>query len=181
MSIERISTLRQIAFEVCTALDAVGATAVLTGGSAATVYSEGAYQSHDLDYVLTFTSDEAARALSDLGFSLDGQTYRHPRSDFTLDFPPGPLTIGGDIVTTWDTLREGSRLLHILSPTDSCRDRLAGFLFWNDRGSLDQALHVARVQFERIDFESIRSWCEREGQREKHREFVEQLDRFSAR
>ncbi len=179
MSIRRSSTLRDIAFEVCTALNAVGATAVLTGGSAATVHSEGAYQSCDLDYVLTSTADGAVRALAELGYCLEGQTYTHPESEFTLDFPPGPLTVGGDLVSNWETLREGSRLLHILTPTDSCRDRLAGFLYWNDRGSLEQALLVARAKKSEIDFEVIRFWCEREGRLDQHREFMERVGRFS--
>ena len=36
------STLVEVAFEVCTALDASGYTAVLTGGSAATFYAPAA-------------------------------------------------------------------------------------------------------------------------------------------
>lgn len=172
MSIELTSSLREVAFCVCDALHRAGITAVLTGGSAATVYAEGAYQSRDLDFVLTFTAPRGGEVLTALGYRLVGNVYHHAANPLTLDFPPGPLMVGGELVSAWDTLREGERLLHILSPTDCCRDRLAGFLFWNDRGSLAQALAVARAQRPRLDLPAIHAWCEREGQQLKFAEFA---------
>ncbi|MBM4117657.1 hypothetical protein FJ251_07900 [bacterium] len=172
MSITAESSLREVAFAVCTALHQAGSTAVLTGGSAATVYAEGAYQSRDLDFVLTVAAPGGAEVLAALGYRLVGNVYHHAANPLTLDFPPGPLMVGGEITRAWDTLHEGAALLHILKPTDCCRDRLAGFLFWNDRGSLAQALAVARAQRERIELPVIRAWCEREGQLEKFAEFV---------
>jgi hypothetical protein len=47
------STLEDVCFEVCTALDGHSITAVLTGGSAATVYAPDVYTSYDADFVLT--------------------------------------------------------------------------------------------------------------------------------
>jgi hypothetical protein len=82
----------------------------------------------------------------------------------------GPLAVGGELLDTWDTLRENDMVLHIITPTDSCRDRLAGFMFWNDRGSLAQAVAVARAQRRRIDMDVIRRWCRREGKDESFRE-----------
>jgi hypothetical protein len=61
-------------------------------------------------------------------------------------------------------------LLHIISPTDCCRDRLAGFLFWRDRGSLDQAVAVAGTQKTKVDLGAIRRWCEAERHAEAYRE-----------
>ena len=137
---------------------------MLTGGSAATVYAPSAYQSRDLDFILQFSTRHAdgARVLSSLGYELSGNFYVHTQNELTLDFPPGPLSVGGDVLTRWDTLREGEAVLHILDPTDSCRDRLAGFIFWNDRGSLDQAVAVALSQEKRLDLDRIRDWCRRE-------------------
>ncbi len=175
MSIEADSSLREVAFSVCTALHQASITAILTGGSAATVYAAGAYQSRDLDFVLSFAAPGGGAVLAALGYRLVGGTYQHAVSPLTLDFPPGPLMVGGDLVSTWDTVRDGERLLHILSPTDCCRDRLAGFLFWNDRGSLAQALAVARAERPRIDLDVVRDWCEREGQLAKLREFAAEL------
>lgn len=44
--------------EKATALTEAGVTAVLTGGSAATFYAPHAYQSGDLDFVVTMPDDE---------------------------------------------------------------------------------------------------------------------------
>ena len=56
MIIRADSTLREIAFIVCTELEKTGLTAVLTGGSAVSIWAPNDYQSLDLDFVI-----EAAR------------------------------------------------------------------------------------------------------------------------
>jgi len=178
LKITEASSLRDVAFIVCTALDRAGITAVLTGGSAATVYAPRAYQSRDLDFVIQFRrrhSEGGAAALASLGYGLSGNFYVHRDNELTLDFPPGPLTVGGDVLAQWDTLREGALLLHILNPTDSCRDRLAGFLFWNDQASLDQAVAVALAQQSRVDLGRIRDWCRRERRTESFTQFRKRL------
>lgn len=167
------TSLREVAFIVCTALDGAGVQVVLTGGSAATVCAPQAYQSRDLDFVITFHRKDAManRVLDELGYRPQGNVYVHGASDLTLDFPPGPLTVGGDQITDWDTLVDDTRHLNILKPTDVCRDRLAGFLYWSDRGSLEQAIAVALAQRDRVDLDSIRTWCIRERADEKFLHF----------
>ena len=177
MTITSGSSLREVAFIVCTALDALGVKAVLTGGSAATVYAPVAIQSEDLDFVVQLHKPgvHSADLLASLGYRLEGSSYVHQTNPFFLDFPAGPLMVGGDLVQQWNTLREEEHLLHILTPTDSCRDRLAGYLFWNDRGSLMQAVAVALAQTDRVDLQLIQSWCEREGRVEAFDEFKGKL------
>jgi hypothetical protein len=125
--IRRDSTLAEVAFAVCTALDRAGVTAVLTGGSAATVYAPAANQSSDVDFIITFGGDGSGDdALTALGYLAKNGAYVHAESPFPIEFPPGPLMVGGDNIVNWSTLRdEFGQLLHILTPTDSCRDRLA--------------------------------------------------------
>jgi hypothetical protein len=84
-----------------------------------------------------------------------------------LEFPPGPLAVGDDLIKNWDTVKRGDEVLHVLSPTDSCRDRLASFLFWNDFSGLEQALVVARARAGEVDLEAIEKWCTRERHAEK--------------
>jgi hypothetical protein len=177
VTITAATSLREVAFVVCSALDAVGVTAVLTGGSAATVYAPEAIQSEDLDFIVQLHKPGAQPAglLASLGYRLEGSFYVHETNPLSLDFPAGPLMVGGDPIHQWDTLQEGEQILHILTPSYCCRDRLAGFLFWNDRGSLMQAVTVAAVQRDRIDLEVIRGWCEREGRIEGFDEFQRRL------
>jgi len=167
------ATLRGIAFEVCTALFRAGTTAVLSGGGAAALYAPDAIQSYDLDFIITLSGEGMApgEALGALGYRLAGQHYENPASKFLVEFPPGPLAIGDDLVSAWETLGEGEGVLHVISPTDSCRDRLAAFYHFQDRSALGQALAVFREQAGRIHLDRIRLWSEREGQARAFDEF----------
>ncbi|MGC1379984.1 MAG: hypothetical protein WA814_03030 [Candidatus Baltobacteraceae bacterium] len=123
------STLKDVCFAVCTALDRAGTVAVLTGGSAATYYAPESYQSRDADFVIEFSADRAhaAEAVRQLGYREVGGTYHHSTSPFTLEFPPGPLAIGDDLVHSYETVKREDEVLYVLSRTDSLRDRLAAF------------------------------------------------------
>ena len=137
------ATLTDVAFHVCTALHHHGITAVLTGGSAATFYAPDAYQSRDLDFVITAWVPDGERALIAAGFRRERDCYVHPDSPYPVEFPRGPLAVADDLITAWNTVRRDNELVHVLTPTDSVRDRLAAFLFWNDWSGLELALAVA--------------------------------------
>lgn len=114
------TSLPDVAFAVCTALHRAGFTVVLTGGSAATFYAPAAYQSKDLDFVITLKGTGGEPALRSIGFERKGDFYVHEKSPFSIDFPPGPLGIGEDLITSWLTVRRDDEILHVLSSTDSC-------------------------------------------------------------
>jgi hypothetical protein len=176
MTIGPNTTLPEFAFIVCTALPEAGTIAVLSGGGAATVYAPDAYQSRDLDFVLGFWSalaGEPEAPLTQLGFQGIGGTYHHPLTQFTVEFPAGPLAVGNETITHWSTLHEGARVLHILSPTDCVRDRLAWFMFSNDYSALDQALAVAKRH--PVDLVAVRQWCKVEGELKKYEVFESRL------
>lgn len=169
------STLVDVAFAVSTALTEAGVNAVLTGGSAATFYAPHAYQSDDLDFVITLWGDGGTEALGTLGYTETRGFYRHCVSPYPVEFPKGPLMIGDDYVDTWATHHRGNESLNVLSPTDCCRDRLAAFLFWDDFAGLTQALAVAQAQQDDFDLDSVRDWCERERASKKFEIFASRL------
>lgn len=181
--ITRASTLEDICYAVSRALDAGGITAVLTGGSAAAVYAPHAYTSLDADFVVDDDYDltEIARALAPLGFSRPGDKGRifgHPSTRYTVDFPKGPLSVGGEYVTETATIQRGDCHLRILTRTDCIRDRLAHFYFWNDYTALTAAVDVAAQQPEDVDWTVLRGWTKREGDKyaQKFQEFERRLD-----
>jgi hypothetical protein len=59
MKISASSSLIDVAFIVCTALEQVGIQAVLVGGSATTLNRRHAYASRDLDFVISFAQQGA--------------------------------------------------------------------------------------------------------------------------
>jgi hypothetical protein len=134
--IDETSALEDVCFAVSGALAAGNITAVLTGGSAAAVYAPHAYQSLDADFILDGDEplDAVARALEPIDFRRYGRSriFTHARSEFTVDFPKGPLAVGGDYIHERSTLRLGA------------------------------AVAVARAHAKADDVERIRRWSERE-------------------
>jgi len=169
------STLTDVAFVVCTALAERGFIAVLTGGSAATFHAPDAYVSRDLDFVLTLRGRLGEEALREVGYERVGNFYQHAVVPFPLDFPPGPLAVGEDLIQQWDTHRRGPQVLHVLKPEDAVRDRLASWLFWNDLNGLEQALAVHLAHESAVSLEALGAWAEREKQ---PRQFEAYAQRF---
>jgi len=169
--------LKDVALAVGAALEQHEITAVLTGGSAATVHSEGTYSSTDLDFVLRTRTRQAVldAAMAAVGFRREGARYTHPKSPFWIEFPAGPLAVGDDhdIRPVQITGVLGRAL--ILSATDSCRDRLAAFYHWSDRQSLEAAVKIALHS--KVDLAAIREWSRREGHLDGFRTFVKEIDR----
>ncbi len=172
------SSLREVAFIVCSALQAIEVTAVLTGGSAATIWVPEAYQSRDCDFIISFARPDAPaeEVLARLGYREFGGTYVHPENPFTIEFPPGPLSVGDEIITIWETLHESGHMLHVLTPTDSCRDRLAAFYHWRDYSSLRSATAIARKHS--VDQDVIRVWSRKEGAADKYEQFLRTLTSY---
>jgi hypothetical protein len=175
------SSLRKVAAVVSDALRRAGIRAVLTGGACATIYSGGAYQSEDLDLILQSspTQKELDRVMAGIGFARKGDSYHHPDTRFFVEFPRGPLSIGSDLsVKTAEISIDGVSVL-LLSPTDSCLDRLAGYYHWKDRQSLKAA--VAMAARHRIDLERTQAWSAREGASQGFEEFIRELQKAKAR
>lgn len=166
-----------MAFSVATALEREGVRAVLTGGACASIYTRGAYQSVDLDFVLQgpVPPESLDRAMNTIGFARRGTQYFHPSARFYVEFPPGPLGIGSDYDIRPIDRRTGQRGLLLLSATDSCRDRLVAYFHWDDRQGLETAIAIALRS--RIELTAIRDWSIREGALEKFEKFIGALKR----
>ena len=175
MTITSKSTLREVALAVGAALHRHGVKAVLTGGACASIHSAGVYTSRDLDFVVTSrtTQQTLDTALDDVGFQRSEDRYLHPDTQFWVEFPRGPLAVGGDYKIRPTTLRGKTGRANTLSPTDSCRDRLAAFYHWNDRQSLEVAVHIARRQ--RVNLKKIRQWSEQEQHLDQFEEFKKRI------
>jgi hypothetical protein len=108
-----------------------GIDSVLVGGAVVSIYSDGAYESGDLDFVLTdMFVKNLPTIMSEIGFvKKGGRHYEHPEcKHLYVEFPSSFLEIGDDNQIKPDEIVvEKTKIkIKILSPTDCVRDRLAG-------------------------------------------------------
>ena len=175
MTLTVASSLVDVCFTVCTALETAGTVVVLTGGSAATFYAPEAYQSRDADFIITMRGNLAKGTLimNELGFSEKGGIYVHRENPYTVEFPPGPLAVGDDLIASWDRFQRDVQHLNVLTRTDCVRDRLTAFYFYHDQSALAAALAVASGG--PIDLALIQRWSGREGEATAFQQFKSRL------
>ena len=144
-----------------------GIEVILSGGAAVAIYSNNKYVSKDLDLINIFGVNR--RAIRDVmttaGFYEEGRYFRHPDSQFFVEFPPGPLAIGQESIKQIVEKKLSTGILKVISPTDCVKDRLAAYYHWNDQQSLLQAILV--LQQNKIDLEEIKRWSQAEGKLEE--------------
>jgi hypothetical protein len=156
----RDCTEEQLWKYVATHLKNKGIDTVLVGGSVVSIYSDGAYKSGDLDFVLTqiFTKG-IPEAMNEIGFvKKSTRHYAHPDcSQLYVEFPSSFLEIGDDSKITPDEIECESVKIKILSPTDCVKDRLASYIHFSARECLDQAVLVANNH--PVNLSEIKRWC----------------------
>jgi hypothetical protein len=151
-------SLAELAAFVCTQLRKHGIVAVLSGGGCVSVHTANRYQSLDLDFVENVPTGRklVKQALFEIGFVEKDRYFLHADTEFIIEFPAGPLAVGGEPVREIEEIEFPTGRLALLSPTDCVKDRLAAFYHWNDRQCLEQALLVAEAK--KIDLNEIRRW-----------------------
>ena len=165
----------ELAGLVCETLSNAGITTTLTGGACVAIWSDGQYVSRDMDFIEEgpVTRRQVKAALANIGFKEKNRYFVHPETDFFVEFPTGPLTVGDERVRKVETLDTSAGRLRLLSPTDCVKDRLAAYFHWNDTMALEQALLVAKAQT--IDIGELRRWSKAEGETDKLAVFEEAL------
>ena len=153
-----------------------GITVVLSGGACVAIYSDYKYVSKDLDFIGKNLIDHKniSLAMKEIGFYKEGKYYFHPDSQFFVEFISGPLSIGEDPINDIRELEFSTGIVRIISPTESIKDRLAAYYYWNDIQSLEQAILIANNQ--EFDINNIKKWSIKEG---KGKEFSVFKDRIS--
>lgn len=172
-------THRELAAFVCAHLRASGIDVVLTGGACVTIYTRNRYESFDLDFVNVAETPLARieAALFRIGFIPEGRIYVNKNVRYSVDILNPPLSIGEEKITATNMIAVKKMQLKLLTPTDSVRDRLAAFYFWNDLQALEQALMVARAND--VDLDLVKKWSKKEGELEKFNIFLKKLIRKS--
>ncbi len=143
-----------------------GIDVVLSGGAAVGIHSSGEYVSQDLDMVNCHATKRRVlrESMEEIGFREKARYFIHPDTEYLVEFPPGPLTVGDEAVKQVDEIKLSTGILRVISPTDCVKDRLAAYYHWSDRQGLNQAIMVASRN--EIDIYEIERWSAVEGKQE---------------
>ena len=73
---------------------------VLVGGLAVEIYTENLYLTKDIDLVNTNYQKPRllSQSMAELGFRKQGRVYINETTDITIEFPPGPLAVGHNLI-----------------------------------------------------------------------------------
>lgn len=161
----------EIAAFVQTHLEQNGIHVVLSGGAATGYFSQNTYVSADIDLVNEFSINRKRiiDSMATIGFFEVDRHFAHSQSQFVVEFPPGPLTVGIEPVKAVERILLETGTLIIISATDCVKDRLAAFYHWGD----EQCLYQARLvkQHATIDLNEVKRWSIKEGK-------IKDFDRF---
>jgi hypothetical protein len=140
-----------------------GIDVILSGGATVVIYSDGEYVSMDIDLVNAQFArvQEIEDAMEKIGFSRLGRHFEHPDTDYYVEFPPGPLTVGDRTIEDISEIAFETGSLRVISPTECVMDRLSHYYHWGDRQALAQAVMVAERNS--IDLAKVMEWSESEG------------------
>ena len=152
-----------------------GIEVVLSGGATVSIYSSNKYVSHDLDFINMYSASrkDIRASMIEMAFTEVGRYFKHPDTQFLVEFPPGPLSVGKEPVKQISKIRFITGVLNVISPTDCVKDRLAAYFHWDDQQSLTQAILVCTDH--KIDFEEIRRWSKVEGKLEEYENIRQKL------
>jgi hypothetical protein len=170
------TTREQLAAVVVAKLSEHKIDAVLVGGSVVSFYTRNKYESYDLDFITAADHKRVKAAMSELGFTAKGRNFVHAECRYSVEFPPGPIGLGGDEPVKPEGAQEIEGVtVKMLSPTQSIMDRLSSFFHWDDRMCLDQALWIAEQQ--PFNMDELTAWAKREGREDKFRVFLNRLQK----
>lgn len=168
-------TQPEIGAFVVSHLNKEGIAVVLSGGAVVSIYSHAKYVSKDLDLVDIYFHKKSRikDAMNEIGFVEQGRYFKHPDSEFFIEFPPGPLSVGAEPIREIIQKKYTTGVLVLISPTECVKDRLAAYYHWNDQQSLEQALLVAANQ--EINLDEVRRWSGQEGKFDEYNVFLSRM------
>ena len=152
-----------------------GIDTVLVGGAVVSIYTDGLYQSGDLDLIKTSMFVTGLEdVMKEIGFIKTSRHFEHPEcKHIFIEFPGSFLEIGEDSNIIPDTRQVNGHTIKILSPTDCIKDRLASYIYFKAQECFDQAIEVPKKH--PIKLGKVKKWCINENRADVFEEFKKQL------
>lgn len=152
-----------------------GIDTVLVGGGVVCVYTRGVYRSGDLDMIVYSNSAKSIDdTMNEIEFFRNGKNFYREDCKFAIEFPSGPIGIGEETSIRPVEREAYNQIIRILSPTDSVKDRLASYIYFNSRDCFEQAVLVAKMT--EVNLGKVEIWLQKEKNGESvWKEFLEAL------
>ena len=174
---KRIKNMSQpeLAAYVQSQLSSDGIQVVLSGGASVSFYSSNKYVSKDLDLInVNFEKRQKIKAsMGKIGFSEKGRHFIHPDTQYIVEFPDGPLSVGEEPVKEISEIKTATGILRVISPTDCVKDRLCAYYYWNDQQGLAQAVLVATDN--KVNLKEVGRWSKAERKAKEFQAFKDKL------
>ncbi len=138
----------------------------VVGGAAVQYYTQGEYNTEDLDSILSGDTKEIIEeVMGSLGFKRTSmyRHFEHPSFDFVVEFPPSPIEVGNRHVDTLANVETQEGLVRVIRVEDLIMDRIIAGVEWRDPPSLDQARLLWVKNKKRIDLEYLKQFAKEEG------------------
>jgi hypothetical protein len=97
--------------------------------------------------------NKVKKALHELGFIKKNKYFCHEKCPWFIEFVSPPIAIGNEPVSKFNYVKTALGTIKMLYPTDSVKDRLAGFYHWDDKQSLEQAIEICLEQ--KVNFKEL--------------------------
>jgi hypothetical protein len=155
-------TQAELAAYVQDHLRKMGINVVLSGGATVAIYSNNEYVSNDIDLIDIHFADgkKLKLAMEEIGFRAAGRSFEYPDTQLFVEFPPGPLSAGDELIKDVIEIKYETGILKVISPTECVKDRLTWYYHMGDQQCLSQAILVAKNN--KIDITEIKRWSEAE-------------------
>ncbi len=94
----------------------------LSGGAAVSIYTINKYVSADIYLVEDSYVDRSKikTAMEEIGFHEKNRYFIHPGTQHIVEFPSGPLSVGGESIKHINEIRHSTGVLRVTSPHGLC-------------------------------------------------------------
>jgi predicted nucleotidyltransferase len=131
-----------------------GIEPILVGGCALEVYTDGGYNTGDVDLALPKTPEVDA-AFADLGFAKRGRFWVRPELDLVFE-APAPAGLPGETAPRTELEIDGLRIV-VLGVEDLLIDRLRAWVHWKSDEDGRWTARLAALYADDLDWEYLRS------------------------
>ncbi len=136
-----------------------GEKPIVVGGSAVDFYTEGIYQSYDID--LVSNRKIIGEILENVfNFKPSGKNWINEQIGLSVEIPDSRLAGDKDKVTV---IRIGNLNVYVIGFEDLIIDRLNACVHWESQTDCEQAQFMLRIYRERLDFEYLEKRARSEG------------------